>query len=156
MYKETVQAVGTVVIELRDSDGQLKTRYEDTNLIVTAGRAYLASRLLANTAAVISHIGVGDSNTAAAALQTDLQAATNKVRVATSSATNVTTNVANDSAQYVATFPAGTASWALTEAGLFNAASAGTMLSRIVFPVINKGSNDSLTITWKIVMLGNG
>jgi hypothetical protein len=155
MYKENVKAIGSVVIELVDENGRVKARHEDKNLIVSAGRAFLASRLLSNTAGVISHIGIGDSTTAAAAGQTDLQAATNKVRVATSSATNVTTNVANDSAQYVATFPAGTGSWALTEAGLFNASSAGTMLSRIVFPVINKGASDSLTVTWKIVMLGN-
>jgi hypothetical protein len=62
----------------------------------------------------------------------------------------VTTTVANDAIQFQATFPAGTGTGALTEAAILNAASAGTMLNRVVFSVINKGALDSLTITWKI------
>ena len=42
------------------------------------------------------------------------------------------------------TFAAGAATAALTEAGVFNAASAGTMLDRVIFPVINKGAADTL------------
>ena len=73
-------------------------------------------------------------------------------RVALDSTTIVTTSVTNDSIQYVATFPAGTATAGLQEAGIFNASSAGTMLCRTVFAVINKGALDTLTITWKITV----
>jgi hypothetical protein len=37
---------------------------------------------------------------------------------------------------------------AITEAGVFNAASAGTMYSRATFTAINKGAADTLQITW--------
>jgi hypothetical protein len=53
---------------------------------------------------------------------------------------------------YVATFPAGTGTGAVTEAGLFNASSAGTLLCRTVFSVINKGAADTLGITWTVTV----
>ena len=37
---------------------------------------------------------------------------------------------------------------AITEAGVFNAASTGTMYSRATFTAINKGASDTLQITW--------
>jgi hypothetical protein len=49
-------------------------------------------------------------------------------------------------------FPAGTATGAITEAGIFNAATGGTMLCRTTFPVINKGSADSLAVTWVVTV----
>jgi hypothetical protein len=77
---------------------------------------------------------------------------TESARVALTSTTQVTTTTTNDAIQYVATFNPGTATAAITEAAILNAASAGTMLARTVFSVINKGANDTLTITWKITL----
>lgn len=48
---------------------------------------------------------------------------------------------------HVATFAAGTGTGALTEAGIFNASSAGTMLNRVVFATVNKGASDTLIVT---------
>ena len=53
---------------------------------------------------------------------------------------------------YVASFVAGVGTGAVTEAGVFNAASAGTMLCRTVFSVVNKGAADSMSITWTITV----
>ena len=41
---------------------------------------------------------------------------------------------------------------AITEAGIFNAASTGTMLARAVFSAINKGASDTLAITWTLTV----
>ena len=41
---------------------------------------------------------------------------------------------------------------AITEAGLFNASSSGTMLCRTVFSVVNKGASDAMTITWTVTV----
>ncbi|MFM7002296.1 MAG: hypothetical protein ACKOXU_14755, partial [Limnohabitans sp.] len=38
------------------------------------------------------------------------------------------------------------------EAGVFNAASAGAMFDRVVFPVVNKGVDDSLTAVFTFTM----
>jgi hypothetical protein len=51
-----------------------------------------------------------------------------------------------------ATFAAGIATGAITEAGVLNAPSAGTMLDRVVFAVINKGADDTLTATFQFTL----
>lgn len=149
MHIEQIKPRGEVTLELRAADGTLKV-LETHNLVVDLGLAFIASRMKDATAAAMTHMGVGTSSTAAADAQTAL--VTQLVRVALTSTTLVTTTVANDSIQYLATFPAGTATGAITEAGLFNAASAGTMLARTVFGVITKGADDTLTVTWKIII----
>ena len=53
---------------------------------------------------------------------------------------------------YSAGFGLGVGTGAITEAGIFNAASSGTMLCRTVFSVINKGILDSMVITWTITI----
>jgi hypothetical protein len=47
---------------------------------------------------------------------------------------------------------AGDSTGALTEAGVFNAATGGIMLDRVVFPVVNKGADDSLTAVFTFTM----
>ncbi len=46
----------------------------------------------------------------------------------------------------------GTGTGALTEAAVLNASSSGTMLCRTVFSAVNKGADDSVTITWTITI----
>jgi hypothetical protein len=153
MLTENIEAKGRVRFVLRDeTTGEIKQDYETENLVVTVGLQYIASRMVGTTPAVMTHMGVGTSSTAAAAGQTDLVASS--ARVTLTSTTIVTGTVANDSVQYVATFPAGTATATLQEAGVFNAVSAGTMLCRTVFGAITKGANDSLTITWTVRVAG--
>jgi hypothetical protein len=120
------------------------------NILVTTGINLMLDLLIGAGGTVFSnanaHIGVGDSTTAAAQGQTDLQAATNKLRKA-----------------MVATYPQrGTrdvtfrsdfgdsdANFAWEEWGTFNASSAGTMLHR---KVENKGTKSSGTWTFTIVV----
>ena len=149
MLKDAINANGTLFIELRDENGNVKEQFEK-NLVVNTGLAFIASRMRDATAAAMSHMAIGSGTAAAAAGNTAL--GTELGRVALTSTTIVTTTATNDSIQYVATFNAGIGTGAITEAGLFNAASGGTMLSRTVFPVINKGESDTLTITWKITI----
>jgi len=42
------------------------------------------------------------------------------------------------------------ASAALTEAGILNSVTGGTLLCRTVFAAVNKGANDTLQITWTV------
>ena len=60
--------------------------------------------------------------------------------------------VSTNTITYTATFPAGTGTGAVTEAGIFNASSGGTMLCRTTFPVVTKGSGDTLAITWVVTV----
>ena len=61
-------------------------------------------------------------------------------------------DINNNTITYVATFGAGDGTGAVTEAGLFNASSGGSLLCRTVFSVVNKSSTDSMTITWVVTI----
>jgi hypothetical protein len=145
MIHDTIKMTGDLKIVLTDADGQIKHEQEIKNLVVTVGKNFIASRMKDGTADVMSHMAVGSGTTAAAVGDTTL--GTELGRVALTSTTVTTNNVA-----YVATFPAGTGTGAVTEAGLFSAVSAGTLLCRTVFSVINKGAADTLGITWTVTV----
>lgn len=149
MLKDNIEAKGTLSLVLTDEFGNVKQQ-DEHNLVVSTGLAYITSRMKDTTAGAMSHMAVGAGTVAAAAGNSALGSELG--RVALTSTTIVTTTVANDAIQYVATFPAGTGTGAVTEAGVLNAASAGTLLCRTVFPVINKGALDTLTITWKVTV----
>ncbi len=96
-----------------------------------------------------AYLGVGDSSTAVAATQTDLQAATNKLRKAMdatypSRAANVMT--------FRATFGTSEANFAWNEWGVFNAAAAGTMMNRKVESLGTKTSAQSWQITVQLTL----
>ena len=116
---------------------------EVPNLVVTAGKNYVASRMKDATATAMSHMAVGSGSAAAAAGDTALGSQLSRIAL-------TSTTVSNNEITYVATFAAGSGTGAVTEAGIFNASSSGTMLCRTVFSVVNKGSADSMTITWVV------
>jgi hypothetical protein len=142
--KSNVTVTGTPRIVLTDKDGNVKQDFSVPNLVVTTGKTFIAARMV-GTPTAMSHMALGTGTTAAAVGDTALQ--TELVRVAFSSATStgaVTT--------YIASFSAGTGTGAITEAGTFNASSSGTMLCRTTFPVVNKGADDTMSITWTITI----
>lgn len=141
---------GTLEISLVNEHGVEIDNRKVENLVVNTGKAYAVQSLLktTNTPPAITHMGLGTGAVAAAATDTTL--GTEQGTRGAVSTSNVTTTVANDTAQYVATFAAGNGTGAITELGLFTASTAGTMLSRTVFAAVNKAATDSLTITWKI------
>lgn len=100
--------------------------------LTTAGRNYIASRIVSDTDdpldATTGHLGVGDSSTAFDVSQTNLQAASNKLRKVVDSAPNLSTNVIT----MVATFGSGDANWVWNEWCVANHVTAGTMVTRKV------------------------
>ena len=140
MLKTKTQAKGRVVIEL---NGEVVR--DIPNLIATVGLNYIADRMEGTGETVMSHMAVGTDNTAAALGDTNLYSENGRVALSS-------TVVTADEIVYTATFPAGTATGALVEAGVFNAASSGSLLCRTVFSAINKGASDSVTITWTITI----
>ena len=143
---DELKVAGSVNVVIRDESGEQKENFTIPNLVVTTGLAYIASRMKDATATAMTHMAVGTGNTAAAAGNTALETQLGS-RVALTS-----TTVTSNSIAYVASFGAGVATGALTEAGIFNASTSGTMLCRTVFAVINKGAADTMTITWTITI----
>jgi hypothetical protein len=135
-----------VSIALYDNLGNCKEKREIKNLVVTTGKNHIADQLSSSPGqGAMSHMAIGTGATAAAAGDTTLQTELdrNALTSRTDSAAVVT---------YVGDWAAGDGTGAITEAGIFNASSSGTMLARAVFSVINKGASDTLQITWTLTI----
>ena len=143
--KDNISMKGKLKIVLRDKDGKIKDQREVKNLVVDAGKDYIASRMEGTSSAVMSHMALGTGTTAAAQGDTTLE--TELDRNALDS-----TTVSNNDVTYVATYAAGDATGAITEAGILNNSTGGDLLCRTVFPVVNKGASDSLSISWTVTV----
>lgn len=137
---------GVLNIVLRDETGAIKEDVTVENLVVDTGLDYIASRMKDTTFGAMSHMAVGAGTTNPAAGDTQLESQLGS-RVSLTS-----TTVTDNAVEYVATFGAGVGTGAVTEAGIFNASTSGTMLCRTEFAVINKGASDSMTITWTVTI----
>ena len=142
---ENLQASGSLRVVVTGADGQVKAEHDFKNLVVTVGKNFVASRMVGTASAIMSHMAVGSGTTAAAVGDTALQSELGRVALTSGTATGAV-------ATYTATFPAGTGTGAVTEAGIFNASSAGTMLCRTVFSVVNKGADDAMSVTWTVTI----
>jgi len=134
---------------VRRIDGRVESygRYED--IITNAGLAEVAKLIGADLGGVkFGYIAIGSGTTAPAATDTALEFETHR---ASATVSQTTTTVTGDTAQFEASFTF-TASYAITESGVFNDPTAGVMLCRQTFPVINVVSGDTLTVTWKVVV----
>ncbi len=141
---------GTLLIQHYDENGNLKEERQLKNLVVTAGKNFIASRLGSASSAVMGWIEVGTSNTAPAVGNTTLSAPVAGSRTAL---TSLTSGVPTANAiRHIVTLGAGVGTGALVEAGIFNASSAGTMLCRTTFGVITKGAGDAIVITWDLTI----
>lgn len=144
---EQLKATGELLINVYGEDGKLKDSRYINNLVVTVGKNFIASRMAGTASAVMSHMAVGTGGTAPVAGNTTLEAEVAGSRTALTGATNT-----NNTITYTATFGAGVGTGALVEAGIFNAASAGTMLARTTFAVVNKGASDTVSISWTVTI----
>jgi len=142
---EVITATGKLNIQIVGSDGRLKDEKTVDNLVVSTGLAFIASRMKDATAAVMSHMAMGSGTSSPAAGNTAL--VTELSRIALTS-TTVTANAV----AYSATFGPAAGTGAVTEAGLFSASSAGSMLCRTVFGVVNKEAGDTMVITWTVTI----
>jgi len=147
MINDNLSVKGEVVITLTDENGNLKARQEINNLVVNTGKAFISSRMIGTALGVMSHMALGSGTTAPALTDTALESLLGTREILDSS-----TNPASGVIIYTSTFEAGDATGAVTEAGIFNAATSGTMLCRTTFDVINKGASDTMSVTWTITV----
>ncbi len=129
--------------------GTWRSSLKMSNLITNAGMAGVASRINGDgSEAIFNYIAIGTGTTAAAATDTALETEITTGGGARAAATvsRTTTDVTNDTARAVHTFNF-TSSFAVTEAGVLNAASSGVLLNRQVFSAVNVVNGDSLQVT---------
>jgi hypothetical protein len=145
MINEGLKLKGDVAVVLRDKNGNVKDERKINNLIVDAGLNFICDRMK-NDETAMSHMGLGSGTTAPAAGNTTLESQLGSREVLDSS------TVTGNQIVYVASFEAGDATGAVSEAAIFNAASGGTMLCRVSFSVVNKAADDVLSINWTITL----
>ena len=138
------------------NDGKLDREPDEViafegNLLMNAGINVLLDLLIGAAGTDFDdsngYLGVGNSSTAAAATQTDLQGAS-KTRVVI----DALASISGQTLTFVATFGSAVANFAWEEVAVFNASSGGTMLSRRVSSLGTKASGATwiLTITLTI------
>jgi hypothetical protein len=144
MIQETIKAKGELNIKLFGPDGKLKGEQNVPNLVVTTGKTFIAARMV-GTPTAMSHMAIGSGTTDPAVGDTALQTELGRVSLTSSASAGAVVT-------YIASFGAGTGTGAVTEAGILNASSGGTLLCRTEFSVVNKGADDSMSITWTITV----
>lgn len=146
MYSDFVKATGRVhVRSWNQATGETTEERKVENLVVQVGKNYLARRAANATDAVMSEMAIGAGTVATASTDTTL--GSELARVALTS-----TTVVGNVITFEATFPAGVGTGPVTEAGIFNDPTAGIMLARTVFGVVNKPAADATTIIWNITI----
>ena len=142
---EDLKMNGELSIVVTGQDGAIKQELVVPNLVVTVGKGYIASRMAGTAADVMSHMAIGSGVTAPVIGNTTME--TSLARVAL---TSFTATLAVVTA--VASFGAGVGTGSITEAGIFNDATTGTMLCHTTFPLVTKEAGDSIAITWAITV----
>lgn len=125
--------------EIKEEVGNLLTTNGATDLWTALTGGSISGGYFSNANA---NIGVGDSSTAAAVGQTDLQAATNKLRKGMDSTYPL---ISTNTIQFQSTFGSSEANFVWNEFAIFNAASSGRMLNRAVASLGTKASGASWT-----------
>lgn len=140
---------GKYFVYLYGPDGQLKDQREGHNVITTVGKEFMASFLYSAAVGASTftakYIAIGTDSTAEAVGNTAL--GTESART-----TGTAAYVSGAVYQISATFATGVGTGGIVEYGLFSSSSAGTMISRDTETVVNKGANDTLTVTYQMTL----
>lgn len=139
----TNKTTGMVHLKLVTHDGSVKTEFDHKNLVVQTGLNLIATRMSGSSSGAVSHMAIGTSDVAVASGDVSLGAELNR---ATTTVAGITNNVVTWTSMY----GAGVATGNVSELGLFNASSAGNMIARTVFPVVQKGASDVLYVSWSV------
>lgn len=153
LFTDGLKATGVVNLKHYNAAGDLINEQTVKNLVVNAGLAHIAGRMKDTSGGYtiptqMTHMALGSSSQTPAAGDTALVSQLGSRNTLTTAGGTVS----GATVTYTASFPAGDATGAVVEAGIFTASTSGTMLCRTTFPVINKGAGDSLVVTWVVTI----
>lgn len=140
---DSIKMSGKVKVQTFES-GDLINEINFPNIVTTVGKGYIASRIANSSAAVMSHMAIGSSQS--------IQTLNDTFVIQETLRSSVFSIVVTASEiEYVALFapPVGS-SRSISEAGILNAASAGTLLCRTTFPPITQTTSQTIAITWVV------
>lgn len=140
---EGARVNGVLILEHRRK-GKLLALREISNLETDAYKA-LRSNLRIGSGTAPTHIAIGTGTTAAAVDDSTLET---EVDREAATRTQTTILVTDDASQYTYTFTLASDT-DVTEAGLLNASSGGTLCYHRIFDVIPCLASDTLKVTWR-------
>lgn len=144
-FKERSRCKANLTIEVKDAKtGETLEIIKVHNLTVTTGKNLIRDRLKGNAVNALTHFAVGTSSTAPAVGQTALVTEVFRDQITQFVDGSATLTVK----YYLATGYANGNT--LREAGLFNAASTGTMYARAIYTAIAKTSSVAVTYSWDL------
>lgn len=158
--KDEMGMVDQMILVCRRKDGSVKwvidtAKEKKSNSISKFGMAQVAGLILTDVGGdAFDFIGIGTSTAAESKDHSDLQT---PVKRKAGTGTRVTTTETDDTSQLVTTFAAAdtlSGTQAISEAGVFTAATGGVMLFRKVFTAktVNWDDGDTLEVTAKCQM----
>jgi hypothetical protein len=150
MINQALNIKGSLTLTLKKANGDVQVVRKD-NIIVNGGFDFICDAIgnAASRPACMGYIALGTGTTSPVATQTALVSEL----ASTGRKTAAYTHTAGTKVMtFTTTFNPGEATGAITEAGVFNAASAGTMFDRVLFNVVNKGADDTITVTFQFTL----
>ena len=146
--KDTIKVKGKLNVTLIKANGMMDCTTID-NLVVTVGKNHIADQLADSSQASMSHMAIGEGTTTQVVGNTALES-----EISRKAFTSKDQGTGGDSNKviYTADWAAGEGTGVITEAGIFNSNTAGSMLSRTTFSAKNKEVGDSLSIQWTLTI----
>ena len=147
---DRVARKGNLKIELYGPDGVKKDERNIHNLMTNVGEAHIADQLAsAPDESAMSHMAIGTGTTPPASTDTALE-----FEIDRNALTSRTQGAGGDDNDviYVGDWAAGDGTGAITEAGILNSSANGSMLAHATFATINKGTDDTIKITWTVTI----
>jgi len=144
--------IHNVSLRLFDASGNVKDERFIHNYITTAGKVAVTKQVIGDASAGSqpAKFNYGALGSSASSASSTALTALNSELTAGSRAQDTGPTFSGAQGDLVFSFAAGVGTGAVKEAGLFNAASSGTMLARVTFSTVNKGATDAMQVTWQI------
>ncbi len=142
--RESLPFHANLHIRIHDADGAVTQERVLHNIICQAGKNRLLAASGGAALSAFAYVAIGTGTTTPAATDTALQSE------AARSPQQTPTNPSASVYQVQYAFGGGVGTGAITEAGLFDAATGGNLLARQTFAAVNKGASDTLTIQWSL------
>lgn len=139
--KDGLTLLHNVSVEVFGPDGEVRDSREIHNLVTTVGKEAVATLLEKGTTRP-THLAIGTGTEEAKVANSKLQTEKSR-KAATVSVTGAVLTLEKE-------WGPGEAEGAITEEGIFSAASEGTMFARATFAAVNIGSKDSLKVAHTI------
>lgn len=144
LFKSGIKLSGELdIIKTNIHTNEIVEKIHVSNLIVTTGKEFVASRMIGTTSNVMSHMAIGASPIPQSIDDTTLKSEIDRVAI-------FTIDLLGANIEYTAAFSPGGSPRIITEAGIFNDVTTGDMLCRTTFPPITQTTSEAIGISWTI------